>query len=338
MRGRKRQQLKPTTMHASTLTTDFVYYRGRPIPVPAVQVGDKRLIVQGRLLTVARLKDEWYDDLGDPEVVISSLKQCDSVPDLLTFWQRLPDTAPIYPYYRESEILSAIPLKDFKHWWEKQIGSDTRKKARRPEKRGVEIRIATLDDELVRGVMGVFNETPVRRGRRFWHYGKDFETLKTGLSRDLDRSKFIGAYDDGELVGFVKLNYATGRFANPGLIVSKLQARKKYVNNALIAKSVELCCQDGIPFLTYTTWRRGSQAEFLVRNGFQRITVPRYWVPLTPKGKIALTLGLHREIRTYVPDKLMRILLSLRGQLNNWLYGGHGSEGAEHLGSKAETL
>ena len=134
--------------------------------------------------------------------------------------------------------------------------------------------------------MGVFNETPVRRGKPFWHYGKDFETLKQGLSRDLDRSKFIGAYDGGELVGFVKIEFVQkDDLRIPGLIVSKLQARKKYVNNALIAKSVELCCQHRIPFLTYTTWRRGSQAEFLVRNGFQKISVPRYWIPLTPKGK-----------------------------------------------------
>jgi hypothetical protein len=302
-------------MHASTLTRDFVYDRGRPRSVPAVQVGDKRLIVQGRVLTVARLKEEWYDDLGDPELVISSLKQCASVPDLLTFWQRLPDTVPIHPYHYETEILSAIPLKDFKHWWEKQIGSDTRKKARRPEKRGVEIRVVPLDDAFVSGVMGVFNETPVRRGKPFWHYGKDFETVKRGLSRDLDRSKFIGAYDGGNLVGFVKLVCAEGRFANPGLIVSKLEARKKYVNNALIAKSVELCCQNRIPFLTYTKWRRGSQAEFLVRHGFQKVTVPRYWIPLTPKGKIAIKLGLYRDIRSYIPDRLLIAVRELRSAL-----------------------
>jgi hypothetical protein len=325
-------------MHASTLTRDCVYYRGRPMSVPAVQVGDKRLIVQGRLLTVARLKDEWYDDLGDPELIISSLKQCASVPDLLTFWQRLPDTVPIYPYHRETEVLSAIPLKDFKHWWEKQIGSDTRKKARRPEKRGIEIRVVTLDDEFVRGVMRVFNETPVRRGRRFWHYGKDFETLKRGLSRDLDRSKFIGAYDQGELVGFVKLNYAPGRFANPGLIVSKLEARKKYVNNALVAKSVELCCQDGIPFLIYTTWRRGSQAEFLMRNGFQKITIPRYWIPLTLKGKISLKLGVHRDIRSYIPEGLIVALLSLRRAFYSRLYRVDRSEDGKQIGSKAATF
>jgi hypothetical protein len=302
------------------IAKDVIYDRGRPVAVPGVQVEDQRLIVQGRSLTVARLRDEWYDELGNPELVICSLKKCAPVPDLFTFWQRLPDTVPAYSYYHEPEVLSAIPLKDFQHWWEKQIASDTRKKAKRPERRGVEIKVVKLDDGFVRGVMGVFNETPVRRGKPFWHYGKDFETLKHGLSRDLDRSKFIGAYDGGNLVGFVKLVSAPGRFANPGLIVSKLEARKKYVNNALIAKSVELCCQDGIPFLTYTKWRRGSQADFLVRNGFQKITVPRYWIPLTWKGKIALKLGLHRDIRSYIPDNLIGALLNFRGAFYNRLY------------------
>jgi hypothetical protein len=302
-----------------TLTKDVIYHRGKSVAVPALHIDGKRLIIQGRFFTVTRLKDEWYDELGDPEPIIRDLKRYARVPDLFTFWQRLPDTAPIYSYYYEPEVLSAIPLKDFKHWWEKQIGSDTRKKAKRPEKRGVEIRVVTLDDAFVRGVMEVFNETPVRRGKPFWHYGKDLDTLKEELSRDLDRSKFIGAYDGGNLVGFVKLVYAEGRFANPGLIVSKIEARKKYVNNALIAKSVELCCQDGIPFLTYTKWRRGTQAEFLIRNGFHNVTVPRYWVPLTPKGKISLKLGLHRNIRSYIPQGLLGALLELRrGFYGRW--------------------
>jgi hypothetical protein len=296
----------------STLKRDVVYCRGRSTLVPAVQIEDKRLVIEGRFVTVARLRDEWYDEVRDPALFISSLQKCAPTPDLFTFWQRLPDTVPIYSYYYEPEVLSAIPLKDFRHWWNDQIKSDTRKKAKRAEKRGIEIKVVPLDDAFVGGVMGIFNETPVRRGKRFWHYGKDFETLKHGLSRDLDQSKLIGAYDKGNLVGFVKLVCAEGRFANPGLIVSKLDARKKYVNNALIAKSVELCCQNRIPFLTYTKWRRGSQAEFLMRNGFQKVTVPRYWVPLTPKGKIAMKLGLYRDIRSYIPDRLLDTLLEMR--------------------------
>jgi hypothetical protein len=297
----------------STLTRDVVYDRGRTVPVPAVQIEDKRLIIEGRFLTVARLRNEWYGELGDPEVIIRSLKRCARVPDLFTFWQRLPDTAPIYSYYYEPEVLSAVPLKDFQHWWEKQIKSDTRKKAKRAEKRGIEIKIAQLDDEFVKGVMGVFNETPIRRGKPFWHYGKPFSSVKAMLSIDLEKSRFIGAYDNGTLVGFVKLIFADGRFANPGLIVSKLEARKKYVNNALLAKSVELCANAGIPYLTYTAWRRGTQAEFLIRNGFEKTLVPRYWIPLTRKGAMAMKLGFHRNIRTYIPDPLIGFLLKLRG-------------------------
>ena len=294
------------------LTKDIIYRNGKPIKVDGIRIDNKRLIVKGRFLTVARLWDEWYEDVGDPEVIMRALKRCTPTPDIFTFWQRLPDRVPLYWYYHENEALSAIPLKDFRHWWERQIKSDTRKKAKRSEKRGIEIRTLPLDDAFVRGVMGVFNETPVRRGRPFWHYGKDFDTLKEELSRDLEKSKFIGAYYEGTLVGFVKLVYAEGRFANPGLIVSKLEFRKAYIDNALLAKSVELCCNDGVPYLTYTRWRRGTQAEFLMRNGFENTSVPRYWVPLTTRGAAAIKLGLHRDIRTYIPEWLLDSLLGLR--------------------------
>src|SRR5215468_1590251 len=161
---------------------------------PGILVDDKRFIVQGQFLTIARLRDEWYDELGDPEAVIAALGKYEPRPDLFTFWQRLPDLAPIYSYHCESEALSAIPLTTFEHWWEKQIKTDTRKKIKRPEKRGVEIKVVSLNDDFVRGVMEIFNETPVRRGRRFSHYGKSFETLKEMLCKDLAISKFIGAY------------------------------------------------------------------------------------------------------------------------------------------------
>jgi hypothetical protein len=335
---RKDQATTPkiTTIQVPTLTKDVVYDQGRAIPVPAVQIDNKRLVIEGKFLTVARLRDEWYDELGDPELVIRSLKRFQPVPDLFTFWQRLPDTVPIYSYYYEPDVLSAIPLKDFQHWWQKQIKSDTRKKAKRAEKRGIKIGIAPLDDAFVRGVMGIFNETPVRRGKPFWHYGKSFETVKEELSRDLATSKFIGAYEGGELVGFVKLNCACGRFANPGLIVSKLEARKKYVNNALITKSVELCCQEGLPYLTYTNWRRGTQAEFLIQHGFEKTSVPRYWVALTNKGKVALSFGVHRGIRAYIPDQLMGVILKLRRAFYTRLCRLRRRGNGEGSGSKAE--
>lgn len=280
--------------------------------VEGIRVSDKRLVVTGKLFTTARLRDEWYDDLGDPKPMLAALKDSSSRPDIFTFWQRLPDMQPMYPYRNEPEALSAIPLQSYEHWWEKQIRTDTRKKIKRPEKRGVEIKVVQLDDDFVNGVMEIFNETPMRRGRRFAHYGKSFEELKEMLSRDLAISKFVGAYHGGSLVGFVKLVFAEGRFANPGLIVSKLEFRRKYVNNALVAKSVELCTEHRIPYLTYTNWRRGSQADFLMRHGFEKILIPRYWIPLTKKGALALKLGLHHSLRSHIPDPILDFLLDTR--------------------------
>ena len=75
------------------------------------------------------------------------------------------------------------------------------------------MREAAYDDEFVRGMTEIFNEAPIRQGRRFWHYGKDFETVKQQFSRYLFREEMIGAYYGGEMIGFIMLgnagNYGT---------------------------------------------------------------------------------------------------------------------------------
>ena len=45
---------------------------------------------------------------------------------------------------------------------------------------------------------------------------------------------------------------------------------------------------------------------------FVRMDLPRYYVPLTPKGNIALRLGLHGDPKDLVPRWLRRRLLDLR--------------------------
>lgn len=304
--------IEPPPSKLATKTTETLYRRGAPVRVSGVLADGKRLIFTGKFLTISRLQDEWYDDVGNPESIIEALERYEEKPDIFTFWQRLPDIQPMFPYRNEPEALSAIPLQSYEHWWGKQIKTDTRKKIKRPEKRGVEIKVAQLNDEFVKGVMEIFNETPVRRGRRFAHYRKSLEEVKKMLSRDLAISKFIGAYQGGSLVGFVKLVFAEGRFANPGLIVSKLEFRRKYVNNALVAKSVELCTEQRIPYLTYTNWRRGSQADFLMRHGFEKILLPRYWIALTKKGNLALKLGLHHSLRSHIPEPIVGFFLDTR--------------------------
>ena len=41
---------------------------------------------------------------------------------------------------------------------------------------------------LVNGIIGIFNQSPVRRGKPFWHYGKDFDTVKKEMSLGLRES------------------------------------------------------------------------------------------------------------------------------------------------------
>jgi hypothetical protein len=305
---------------------DTIHEGGKAIDVRGIRLEDKHIVfVQRGPVTIARLRDEWYDDVGDPALILNTLEKCRPMPDLFTFWQRLPDTVPMHPYHREEEALSAVPLKDFDHWWKTQINSDARKKAKRAEKRGVEIRTVTLDDDLVRGVMGIFNETPIRQGKRFWHYGKAFGEVKEMMSRDLATSKFIAAYHDQELVGLAKLNYAGRRFVNPGIFLSKMEYRReKYLDNALIAKSIETCTSDGVAYFTYTKWRRGNHAEFLRRNGFERTLVPRYWIPLTTKGKIAMGLGLHKELQARIPEWMYDTFVNVRARFYKFKYGANG--------------
>ncbi len=140
-----------------------------------------------------------------------------------------------------------------------------------------------------------------------------FETVKKENSTFIERADFIGAYYKGQLIGFIKLLYAE-TIAHPTQVISKIEYRNKYPNNALIAKAVENCEKKGIQYLTYNTWRRGSQGVFLIRNGYEKIPIPRYFVPLTFKGEIFLKLNLHRGIKGIIPEKLMACLLDLRAK------------------------
>ena len=134
---------------------------------------------------------------------------------------------------------------------------------------GVDVRECAYDDDFVRGMTSVFNETPIRQGRRFWHYGKDFETVKRQFSRNLFREDLIGAYYQGELIGFVMLG-RSAHFADLGQIISKVEHRDKSVTSALIAKAVEVCCARQIPHLVYAFWTEDSLGHFKRRLGIPR--------------------------------------------------------------------
>ncbi len=59
-----------------------------------------------------------------------------------------------------------------------------------------------------------------------------------------------------------------------------------------------------------------SLTEFKRRNGFEKVLLPRYYIPLTAKGKIALKLGFHRGVVKNIPKPLLRRLLKMRSFWN----------------------
>jgi Acetyltransferase (GNAT) domain len=276
-----------------------------------MEINGKRIIMEGRLPRIARLEQDWCEDVEDPEILINTLRKTAGAPDVLTFTQRLPDLEPKYAYQMELDSMAALPIKSYSFWWEKQIDRKARNKVRKAQKKGVTVRMASFDDTFVRGMTSIFNETPIRQGRRFLHYGKDFEIIKRQFSRFLFREEIFGAYLAEELVGFIFLADA-GRYAFLGQIISKIAYRDLAPNNALLAKAVERCAEKGFQYLVYALWLDDSLGDFKRSNGFQRFDVPRYFVPLTPIGKLALKVGLHRGWREAVPEQIGKPLKKLR--------------------------
>ena len=109
--------------------------KGKDIAVNSVRINNNLLIVMGRLIRVASIKDELYEDVSDPEFLVKTLRELKPRPDIFTFWQRLPEIAPQYDYFLEWESIAVLPIESYDHWFQNQISKDTRKLVRRAEKK-----------------------------------------------------------------------------------------------------------------------------------------------------------------------------------------------------------
>src|SRR3981189_137424 len=173
--------------------------------IPSMNICDRKVQVQGRLCRVARLDADDYKFLDDPEPVLTELRESKLRIDIFTFMQKLPETAPKYAYPMEWDNMAVLNVTTFEQWWTKQLGFKARNKAKQAEKKGVVIREVPFDDALVHGIREIYNEAPIRQGRRFPHYGKDLDTVRREEETYLDCSTFIGAYLGEKLIGFIKL-------------------------------------------------------------------------------------------------------------------------------------
>lgn len=298
--------------------------RGVAVSRDALSIDNNRLIVRGRFIRTARAQDEWFSEVANPAGTIKGLKEAKNPPDIFTFTQKVPETEPRYEYYFEHDNVAAIRLTDYDHWWNKQVNGKTRNLVRKAEKKGVVVRRVEFDDGLAAGICEIFNETPIRQDKPFWHYGKDFETVRREMSLEPELSCFIGAYLGDSLVGFIKLLCGdTG--ARIVQILSKIEHRDRSPTNALIAKAVEVCCEMKMPYLFYEKLdygKTGSKtlADFKRSNGFEKILLPRYYVPLTVKGRLALMLGLHHELKDILPQTIVLRVIDYKKKMNRKKY------------------
>jgi len=279
-------------------------------------IDQNTIALSGRFVKTAKLRDEYYVSLDSPEDFIAAVRSSDIRADLLTFVQAINDTTPRYSFYMEHDNLAVLPLTTYDTWFNQQITSKARNKIRKAPKNGVEVRQVEFNEELVHAIMNIYNENPIRQGQRNKHYGKSLDTVRREHSTFLERSDFIGAYHNEQLIGFAKITHVNdcSLFMN---ILSMISQREKAPTNALLAKTVESCASRSSRFLNYSTWGSGEGLnEFKEANGFKPFEIPRYFVPLTRKVMIALKLKLHRKPTEWIPSQWINKAATLRSK---WL-------------------
>jgi len=293
--------------------------KGKKKTLPAIRVGNTTVVVRGGMLKIAEIFDEYWLEkrlLPDPLCVIDEVSQHGSGIDLFTFTQRVPDTTPHFDFIHVWDNVAAIEIQSFEDWLHHGISDSTRRNIRSSEKRGVQVRVCAFDETYVRGIMDIYNETPIRHGRRFWHYGKDFADVRNENGTYVERSTYLAAYFQEEMVGYCKLVRDKDTAAIMQ-ILSKMRYLDKRPNNALMAAAVKECCAHGIRYLLYERLVYGKKTDssltkFKQSNGFTRMDVPRYFVPLTLKGRLAIITGLHRSLKDRIPGRIMELYVSLR--------------------------
>jgi len=287
-------------------------------------VDNKEIIVKGRLIKTAEFKEDWDEDIENPEAFIKLLKSSGVKADIFTFMQRLPESKPRYKYYMEWDSLAAIPITSYENWFKYQLHQNPRNKMRIAEKKGVAVKLCDFNDELVRGITTIYNETPIRQGKHFKLYKMDFDTTKKAHITFLERAYFLGAFFKNEFIGFIKL-VPTGKYMRTMGILAKIAHRDKAPMNLLVAKAVEICAMNRIQYLVYGKYNYGraeseTLKEFKRYLGFESIILPRYYIPLNAWGKLMMKMNLHHDIVDILPRKLVRFLLELRNKFHVWKY------------------
>ena len=299
-----------------------VSLRGKRVSVPSFYVSDRTIVVTGRWIRMATVhQEDWmeHEPVERPEQFIGALKEQRPRADIFSFARRLPETNRLYAYHAERDNLAAIPITTYAEWWEKRLSRKTRQEFTRSQRLGVTVKTLAWDDRLLADIVGLFGRIPTKQGQPFSHYRKDADTVRREVSPYADRSQFIGAFCGEEFIGYLKVVFMGGLASVLNIICDETHFEKRPAN-ALIARAVEACSEKGVQYLVYGKFTYGNKtndslAEFKRRNGFEKIEFPRYYIPLSLWGRVAIALRLHRGLLGLLPGPVILFLVQLRSAL-----------------------
>jgi len=117
------------------LDSEQISVKGKIVDFDAIEIGSVKYVVKGKFLKTAMVREEWDEDVTDPETVIDALKKSGVRIDIFTFVQRLPESRPKYSYRMEWDNVAAIPIETYEYWLKNQVTKQSRNRIKKLRKR-----------------------------------------------------------------------------------------------------------------------------------------------------------------------------------------------------------
>ena len=98
---------------------------------------------------------------------------------------------------------------------------------------------------MAEGISKIYNETPIRQERAFPHFGEPLQTVASNMYAGCQQLHIYRKLIlEDELVGYIQIVYGDN-IAIISQILSMQKHWDKSLNNALLAKAVEVCAGKG---------------------------------------------------------------------------------------------
>lgn len=304
----------------------FVSVRGVRRPERALEWGGATILAPRRRWGVAMLLDEDY--LDGPLVEVGALREALRGLENPPMALRCSSLAHLDTASGDGAVewdnRSCLTLSQPQSWVKKQVAKDVREGLRRARREGVEVREIPFDEESFEAIATLFNETPIRQGKRYWHYGKSARQIGEELSPLAGRSVFVGAFLGARLVGFSQIvRLERLRILRTVHVLGSVQAKRVRPVSAMIEWMVQYGWEQGFERLVYGKHNYGGSpndtlAAFKSRHGFRLTPLRVDYHPLSPWGAWFLAAGLHRSPREMIPAELVH---TLKGWRARWARG-----------------